>query len=225
MITDKYAHEVGFWRMRFREDKGAFKNKHYKQLMLGMANEENDNFLKGKVVVDFGCGPRGSLAWTQAPSVRLGVDVLVDYYMAFFGPAMLNHGMIYVKSTENYIPIPSESVDVVISMNSMDHVENLDAMAAECLRILKPGGSFIGSFNLNEPSSPTEPLTLNEDILNRLIVSKLNVSFSRKEKKGPIPGVVVKDEPPHGTYDYFYTEGSNPGPDDVQIWWLRGEKL
>jgi hypothetical protein len=31
----------------------------------------------------------------------------------------------------------------------MDHVDNFDAMCSELLRILRPGGELIGSFNLH----------------------------------------------------------------------------
>ena len=59
----KNGGELSYWKSRFEIDNGQFKNSHYKRLMLGMANEQTDGLVKGKIVADFGCGPRGSLTW------------------------------------------------------------------------------------------------------------------------------------------------------------------
>lgn len=36
---------------------------------------------------------------------------------------MMNHGYLYIKSIEKYIPIPTEFADVVFMMNSFDHTD------------------------------------------------------------------------------------------------------
>jgi hypothetical protein len=76
----KYDAELNYWIERYNAENHVFANEHYKRLMLGMAQESNDTFLNDKIVVDFGCGPRGSLVWTKVPKLRIGVDVLVDKY-------------------------------------------------------------------------------------------------------------------------------------------------
>jgi len=139
----KYTSELQYWIGRYNAEDKDFHNDHYRALMLAMAQEKTDSFLENKIVADFGCGPRGSLAWTQSPLLKIGIDVLVDKYFDTFGDILFKHNCIYVKSTEHYIPLPSEFVDVVFTMNSMDHTENFSTMASEVLRILKVGGSSL----------------------------------------------------------------------------------
>ena len=100
-MDKKCEHELNYWQGRFKADNGNFGNTHYRKLMLAIAQESDDNFLKGKIVADFGCGPRGSLAWTDSPSRRIGIDVLVPIYLDFFGECMLGHGMDYRKYAES----------------------------------------------------------------------------------------------------------------------------
>src|SRR5665647_907150 len=100
--------ELSFWRSRLKLDKGKFYNLHYEKLMLAMAEESSDDFLKGKIVADFGCGPRGSLVWARSALLRIGIDVLADRYADEFTENITSHGMIYLKSTEYVIPLPSD---------------------------------------------------------------------------------------------------------------------
>ena len=46
--------------------------------MLAMAEEPTADFLAGKIVAAFGCGPRGSLVWAPNALLRIGIDVLAD---------------------------------------------------------------------------------------------------------------------------------------------------
>lgn len=153
--------------------------------MLAMAEESSDDFLKGKIVADFGCGPRGSLVWASTAFLRIGIDVLADRYADAFTDNITSHGMIYLKSTENVIPLPSDFVDVMFTLNAVDHVDNFTPMCKEILRVLKPGGLFIGSFNLEEPATTYEPQQLNENIVKENLLNYLEVQSYRITKKGP----------------------------------------
>lgn len=171
----KYESELSYWKNRFVLEGNNFNNQHYKALFLGLANEKNDNFLKDKIIADFGCGPRGSLAWTDIPKEKIGIDVLSTTYFDTFGDELLKHNMLYLSSTENYIPIPTNYVDILTTINSIDHVNNLEKMATELFRILKPGGMFLASFNLNEAENDCEPQNLNEYIIDKLFLQNLNI--------------------------------------------------
>jgi SAM-dependent methyltransferase len=184
-LTGKYDSELRFWRGRFAADQGRFSNSHYERLMLAMAEEPNDRFLKGKIVGDFGCGPRGSLAWARSALLRLGIDVLVDRYADEFTDNLVSHGMVYVKSTESVIPIPTGYVDVMFTLNAMDHVDDFPAMCCEIVRVIKPGGLFVGSFNLHEPPSKCEPQTLSEQVIRDHLLDRLEVISYRITEMGP----------------------------------------
>lgn len=212
----KYTSELNYWIGRYNADDKTFHNGHYEKLMLAMAQEKTDGFLKNKIVADFGCGPRGSLVWTQSPSLKIGIDVLVDQYFDTFGDTLIHHNYVYVKSTERHIPVPSEFVDVVYTMNAMDHTENFSTMASEVLRILKRGGIFVGSFNLNEPPTATEPLTLTEPIVKEHLLNKLDVVYTK---------IAVKDKT-KGHYDNFFDPSALPPKEhEESVLWLRGIKL
>ena len=153
--------------------------------MLAMAGESTDDFLKGKIVADFGCGPRGSLVWARSALLQIGIDVLADRYADEFTDIITSHGMIYLKSTENVIPLPSGFVDIMFTLNAIDHVDKFSNICIELLRVLRPGGEIIGSFNLEEPSSPCEPQQLNEKIIKENLLNHLEVISYRITKKGP----------------------------------------
>lgn len=179
---EKYENELNFWKNVYKDNPEGFCNapySYYKKLMLKIAEEENDEFWRGKVVADFGCGPRGSLAWTDTPHIKIGIDVLSEKYLKEFGNEMISHDMIYVTSTEERIPIPDNFVDYLITMNSLDHVMNLEDIVSELLRILKPRGVLLASFNLNEPFRECEPQTLTETLLNEKMLKYFDIESYR----------------------------------------------
>ena len=182
--ADKYSGELAYWRMQYRIENGYFKNNKYEDIFLGISGERDDEFLNDKIIADFGCGPRGSLAWTTKPRIKIGIDVLANVYMRYFGECMKTHGMIYLNSDEYRIPLPDSYVDIISTVNSLDHVAVLDNMVEELCRVLKPGGILLGSFNLNEPKTQCEPQTLTEDLLNKKLLNRFDILAKKIALKG-----------------------------------------
>ncbi len=211
----KYAGELDYWKEVFKKQNGQFANNHYQNLMLSIAEEDNDDFLKGKIVADFGCGPRGSLQWMSSPAMKIGIDVLAQSYFENFGSSMLEHEMVYVTSTEKYIPLPTDSVDCLITINSLDHVRNLEIICLELLRILKTGGIFLASFNLNEPITECEPQTLTEGKLKDCLLKYFDVQTYRMAKKDETNGY-------ENMFSEKYLEVSEDGT--PTILWIRAVK-
>jgi SAM-dependent methyltransferase len=207
----KYARELHYWKARHAAEGGVLKNHWYEKIFLAMAEQPNANFLSGQVVADFGCGPRGSLLWAKAAKARIGIDVLVDVYAEL---GIKAHDMIYVRSSENEIPLPTGSVDVLLTLNALDHVDRLEVMCDELLRVLAPGGLFLGSFNLYEPRSFAEPQTLTPELLDRVLLSKLALDSYRLAPRGPAENV------------YLPMLAGTPVPDGEQpgLLWVRGKK-
>lgn len=87
-----------------------------------------------KVICDFGSGPRGSLEWASRARLRYCADVLVDEYLSL---GIDKHNAIYIKTTENNIPLADCSCDLPMTVNSIDHVDNLEIMCSELFRITK----------------------------------------------------------------------------------------
>lgn len=214
LFVNKYHAELAFWRSRYKIDNGRFTNAHYRQLMLAMAEEITDEFVEGKIIADFGCGPRGSLTWASSAKLRIGIDVLADRYADEFPNSILSHGMIYLKCTEKIIPLPSNFVDIMFTLNAIDHVDNFSIMCNEILRVLKPNGVFIGSFNLEEPASPTEPQKLSEKIVKDNLLNKLEVQSYRITEKGPEDNLYVP----------FFNRSLSYRPGQEGFLWVRARK-
>lgn len=211
----KYDSEIAYWKERFQEGGGKFENAHYKKLMLDIAQETDDTFLKGMIVADFGCGPRGSLTWTNKPIIKLGIDVLARDYLENFGEELIKQNMIYVTSSEDRIPVPNEFVDYLFTINSLDHVDHLEQISKELLRILKKGGTLLASFNLNEPKTECEPQTLTEEIIQDKILQYFEIDSYR---------VACKNK--EGTYLNMWNNDlvDSLKDNEMGVLWVRGRK-
>ncbi len=213
-LVRKDVAELSYWKSKHRTEGGTFGNDHYQRLMLAMAEKPSDSFLKAKVVADFGCGPRGSLAWAGAASMRIGIDLLASRYVDAFPNDIRNHDMVYLTSTERMIPLPRSFVDIMFTINAMDHVKWFEVMCDEILRVLKPGGLFIGSFNLGERSTATEPQTLTEERIQTALLDRMQVISYQVSNQGP-PGKAYQ---PFFDGDLRY-DHSTPG-----ILWIRAAR-
>lgn len=212
--SNKYNVELAFWRSRLKIDHGTFCNTHYQKLMLAMAEEPDDSFLEGKIIADFGCGPRGSLLWAKSARLRFGIDVLADRYAKEFRDNIITHNMAYLKSTETMIPLPSNIIDVMFTLNAIDHVDNFPATCSEIIRVIKTGGLLIASFNLEEPSSKTEPQKLNEQIIKKHLLSSFKIVSYRITKKES-----------KNIYDPFFTGKLDYQKGQQGILWVKAVKI
>lgn len=217
-LVRKRDAELAFWKSRLRIDNGHFENSHYARIMLGIAGEQNADFLTGKIVADFGCGPRGSLVWASPARIRIGIDVLADRYADEFTSNVVSHGMVYLKSTEQVIPLPSEFVDVMFTLNAVDHVDHFSPMCAEIIRVIKPDGLFIGSFNLEEPAQPTEPQRLDEALIRENLLDHLEVQSYRITRKAEASAEGAD------VYTPFFEDNLSYTPGEEGYLWVRAKK-
>jgi 2-polyprenyl-6-hydroxyphenyl methylase/3-demethylubiquinone-9 3-methyltransferase len=112
--------------------------------------------LKGKVVLDVGCGG-GILteAMTQRGAQVTGID-LSDKALKVAELHLHESGLkvSYQKqSAEAFAEQNAGAFDVVTCMELLEHVPEPDAMVAACARLLKPGGkAFFSTINRNPKS-------------------------------------------------------------------------
>ena len=92
----KHREEIAYWRNEWVA--GHFHNDYYEQTMLMLAQEPDGEFLRNKIVADFGCGPQGSLCWAKMARARIGIDVLADAYGEF---GICDQDMIYIYHLMN----------------------------------------------------------------------------------------------------------------------------
>jgi SAM-dependent methyltransferase len=158
----KSGAELGYWRER-RDAEGTLSNAHYEEFYTGQFGLTHDDYA-GKRVLDIGCGPRGSLEWAAEAAERVGLDPLADDYREL---GTDTHSMTYVAAGAERIPFEDGHFDVVTAMNSLDHVDDVDAAIAEMTRVTRPGGIALVLVEVDHPPTPTEPQSLGSDVLDR----------------------------------------------------------
>jgi SAM-dependent methyltransferase len=129
--------------------------------VLREARIEDDRFFDGKVVLDVGPGPLG---FPDACPARLsiGVEPLAERYREH-GLLLDGSDALYLAVGAESVPLVSGSVDVVVARNSLDHVDDPDAVLAEVQRLLRPGGTLILNFDAGHPPTATEPHVLSAE--------------------------------------------------------------
>lgn len=149
--------ELGYWKIMKLISKDLTKNSHYKYFYTDNFSI-SEEYYRDKIILDIGCGPRGSLEWADMAKERIGMDPLADQYLKMGAKA---HKMSYVKAYVEDIPFPDDYFDIISSFNSLDHVESMELACREIRRVLKPGGLFLLLVDIHTKPTLTEPQTMN----------------------------------------------------------------
>jgi len=152
--------EISYWRIKKLRE-GKLTNWHYEQFYTSYFGLDKD-FYKDKIILDIGCGPRGSLEWAEMTKERIGLDPLADKYLKL---GAKNHKMKYVNAYSESMPFENNYFDVTCSFNSLDHVEDVDQTVEEIKRTLKVGGIFLLIVDVHSYPTPTEPQSLKWDFI------------------------------------------------------------
>jgi len=94
----------------------------------------------GRRVVDIGCGPYGLIHFLENARERVRIDPLLPQYeskMSLSGPQLS------LAALGESLPLASESVDVAICFNALDHMRDPAAALAEMRRVLRPAGTLL----------------------------------------------------------------------------------
>ena len=102
--------------------------------------------VRGRRVLDFGCGSgENTLLLARRGARPVGVDIsesLIRLARRRLAVNGLGGSAEFVVASAHELPLASESVDVVLGIAILHHVD-LDAASAELHRVLKPGGRAI----------------------------------------------------------------------------------
>jgi SAM-dependent methyltransferase len=100
--------------------------------------------LRGQRLLDIGCGDGTfTIPLGEGFEEVHGVDVQPHYIEHFklrvlgnpkFKPQFTNAGRMH---------FPCQYFDAIISIETLEHVDDLEAVAAECARVLRPGGQLV----------------------------------------------------------------------------------
>lgn len=112
-----------------------------------------------EIICDLGAGPGQFQKLLQ----RFQVLVSVDFFPY--------PGVEIVSNLEERLPFRKENFDIIIAMNTLEHIPDTDRLLSECRRILKKRGVFIGStpFLLGIHQAPYDFHRFTEFELTRLL--------------------------------------------------------
>lgn len=107
--------------------------------------------LRGKAVLDIGCGAGGidiALVADHGAGYVTGLDVedsVLTHARGLVAGAGLADRIGLIKVAPGPLPFPPGSFDVVFSKDSIVHIPDKAALMAEVFRVLRPGGWFLAS--------------------------------------------------------------------------------
>lgn len=107
--------------------------------------------LRGKTVLDIGCGAGGidlALVLNHGAAHVTGIDVedsVLARARALVSAKGLSDRIGLIKVAPGPLPFPPGMFDVVFSKDSIVHIPDKMALMAEVARVLKPGGWFLAS--------------------------------------------------------------------------------
>ena len=130
------------------------------------AGVDDPGFFAGKVVLDVGPGLVGF-----PDACPAAVSLAVEPLARSFAPhgLLLASRAVYLSVPAEDLPLVDESTDVVVSRNSLDHVEDPPLAVGEIGRVLRPGGAFILDVDIGQTPTLTEPQPLTLPLLRELL--------------------------------------------------------
>jgi ubiquinone/menaquinone biosynthesis C-methylase UbiE len=151
---------------------------HQKNAILTYTNKliDNGSYLKdlcldkshfsGKSIADIGSGPFPTLLVFEDCRNRYCIDHLNNLYKEIGYPHDHYSGNVeFVDGKSESIPLKSKSLDAVISVNALDHVDNFQATATEILRVLKDDGELHLAINCHKSVTSTETQAISKEMV------------------------------------------------------------
>ena len=106
---------------------------------LGRLGCSQDVFTSRRVL-DIGCGPVGLIHFLDTAAERIRIDPLLPQYESRM---KLDGRQLSLAGLGESLPLASESIDVAICFNAIDHMQDPAAALAEINRVLRPNGTLL----------------------------------------------------------------------------------
>ncbi|MGD9265032.1 MAG: class I SAM-dependent methyltransferase, partial [Lysobacterales bacterium] len=103
-------------------------------------------FCEAKTVLDVACGEGyGSHMLAAVANHVTGVDISEDAVAHATGQYGGRENLEFIQGDCEKLPLPDNSVDVAVSLETIEHLEAQEAFVGELRRVLKPGGLLVMS--------------------------------------------------------------------------------
>lgn len=106
---------------------------------------------RGTIVLDAGCGEgygAAALAQREARVLALDYDAATARHLALSYPEIAS-----VRGNLVALPLHDDSVDLLVSLQTIEHLWSQDTFVAECARVLRPGATIV----ISTPNRHTFP--------------------------------------------------------------------
>lgn len=103
--------------------------------------------MKGKAVMELGCN-KGYLLqsfWQRDAFVGIGAELMEASVVE--ATRLYGDHLTFVRSTPTTIPVENEQVDIVYTIDTVEHLSRPYEIFTEVYRVLKPGGTCLVHFN------------------------------------------------------------------------------
>ena len=125
-------------------------------------------------LLDIGSGPMPSATCFKGCRLYC-LEPLLPKYLEIGFPLHYYENVTFIHGTSEKIPVENGFFDAVISVNAIDHVDNIRATAAEIKRVLKKGGLLRMHVHYH-PATKCEPISFDDDFFKELFCWCLNLS-------------------------------------------------
>ena len=141
--------------------------------------------LKDKKILEIGGGATPLAIFSKSGAVSL-VDPLMNFYKETF-PNVFPASTELVQAKSEDLPFKDNTFDILLTRNTLDHVEDVKSCLGEMQRVLKPNGvAYIGMNVFSGPlllyktvlKDPEHPYTFSKNSFERLIAKYFSTKYA-----------------------------------------------
>ncbi len=136
---------------------------------------------QGMQLLDIGSGPIPSATCFEGCRVYCLEPLLLKYLEVGF-PLHYYENVTFIHGGSERIPVKDSVFDAVISVNAIDHVDDIRETAAEIKRVLRTDGLFRMHVHYH-PSTECEPISLDDDLFQELFGGCINLAKVKTSKE------------------------------------------